>query len=57
MLSLFLAGAVHLLPVLRHGLDSDPATALVVILDVAEGFWVTDVINPTLVGMFVIASI
>jgi len=52
-----LAGAMFLVLVLRYGLDTGPGTILVVIVAMAVGFWLTDVLDPTLVAVFVIASI
>jgi hypothetical protein len=52
-----LASAMLLVIVLRYGLNANPGTVLVVIVGLAMGFWVTNVLDPTLVGVFVIASI
>jgi len=53
----FLASALCLVLVLRYGLDVNSGTILVVIVILAVGFWLTDVLDPTLVGVFVIAAI
>ena len=57
VLGVLLVCATLLLLVLRYALGLDAGTILVVIVAVAVVFWMTNVLDPRLVGLFVIGSI
>lgn len=52
-----LVAALLVVLVLRYGFDASPRVVLIAIVALAVGFWVINVLDPTLVGVFVIASI